>query len=182
VNAAPGPADAVDSWGFDRAASDAAFAAVGDRVIHVIGRLRRMWPQVQRSLYSVDGRELTLAQIDTVECLTRRPTWRMHEIAAQIGVDPSTASRTIAPLVDLGLAERFTDPADRRYVVVHATERGRSIGHRIVEERRALMHAVIGRLEPARRVLLAELLEEYLAANEVVTAPAPTDDVQDRGA
>jgi len=92
----------------------------------------------------------------------------MQEIAAALGVDPSAASRTIAPLIDRALAERSTDPADRRTVVVRTTPTGFEIGTCVSRDRLALMQQVMGRLTATRRSLLAELLEELAEANAAV--------------
>ena len=94
----------------------------------------------------------------------------MNEIARRLQVDPSTASRTIRPLADLGLAERHEDPADRRSIVVRASKRGRELDADFDRQRRGLMREIIGRLEPSRRVLLAELLEEFRGAHEQLLA------------
>lgn len=159
-------AQKTDAWGWDREASDAAFASVGDRVADEVGRLIRIWPQIQRSVYAVDGAELTLAQVDALAVLCSDESLRMSDVAKHLGVDPSTASRTIAPLVDLGLAVRKTARTDRRAVVVRASERGRATHARFAALRQTLMREIIGRMEPSRRVLLADLLEEFRAAHE----------------
>ena len=142
--------------------------ATSRRVVDAMRRLTMVSPPIQRALYTVDERELTRAQMDALVQMMSRPSWRMQEIAAALGVDPSTASRTIAPLVDLGLAERNTDALDRRSVVVGTTPRGQSIGARVERERGDVMAKVMSQLTPTRRTLLADLLEEYAEANEVV--------------
>src|SRR5689334_22274848 len=89
----------------------------------------------------------------------------MHEVAAKLGVDQSTATRTLAPLVDLGLVDRKPDPVDGRYVVVRVTATGRRRSTAIARARHELMREVLGQMEPARRRLFAELLDEYVRAH-----------------
>jgi DNA-binding MarR family transcriptional regulator len=161
-----------DEWGWPRRESDVAFAAVGDRVIDAIRQLRRLSPPLQRSVYTVSDRELTSTQVDALEVLDTRGTWRMHEVAAKLGVDQSTATRTLAPLVDLGLVARAPDPLDRRYVVVGVTPTGHRRSEVIAEARRSLMREVIGQMEPSRRRLFADLLEEYVRAHAAPSADA----------
>jgi DNA-binding MarR family transcriptional regulator len=139
--------------------------ALGDRITDAVRTLRRGQPLLQRDLYTVGRRELTAAQVHALELATSRPRWRMHELAAGLGVDQSTATRTVAPLVDLELLTRDLDPDDRRCVVVAVTGTGRRISRTIADRRRAAMRDVVGRMEPERRLLLAELLEEYIAAS-----------------
>ena len=57
--------------------------------------------------------------------------WRGKEIslvdiAANLGLDTSTLSRTVNALVNLGLVSRVPNPKDRRYVLISLTERGRA--------------------------------------------------------
>jgi DNA-binding MarR family transcriptional regulator len=156
-------------------ASEEAFAVIGDRFIDAYRAMRRSAKRerMQREVYLVGDRELTPVQVDALEALCLRDRWRMGDIAQELRIDPSTASRTLAPLVDLGLADRTTDPADRRQVHVEATARGRAAADRIAEGRRVLMREVLSCMAPARRVLLTELLEEYVRALETAHPGPP---------
>lgn len=161
-----------DPWGWPLDESDAAFDLIGDRVIDAIRQLRRLSQPLQRSLYAVDGRELTPAQVEALEVLDGQRRWRMHEIASKLGVDQSTATRTISPLVELELVSRAPDPVDARYVLVGLTRRGRRRRAAISAARRALMRDVLGEMAPERRVAFAEMLEEYVQAHAAPSAGA----------
>jgi DNA-binding MarR family transcriptional regulator len=143
--------------------SDATWDLVGARLMDALLQIRRSRPSrlLQRDLYLVDGTELTPVQVDTLECLADRPSWHMRELAGRLGVDPSTATRTLDPLARLGLADREPDPADRRYVIARATARGRAVSRRITTARLALMRDVLAPMPPEDRVRLTELLERY---------------------
>jgi DNA-binding MarR family transcriptional regulator len=67
---------------------------------------------------------------------------RSSALAAAACVDPSTVSRQIADLVDLGLVERRADPNDGRATLLAATEAGEA-RHRMVHERRDRAFAVM---------------------------------------
>lgn len=151
-----------DAWGWPLEHSEAAFEAVGDRVIASIREVRRLWRPLERSVYRVRDRQLTPTQVEALEALEARGTWRMHEVAEKLGVDQSTATRTVAPLVELGLLSRAVDPLDRRYVVVGLTPDGHRRCAMITEARRQLMREVLGPMEPARRRVFADLLEEFV--------------------
>jgi len=147
-----------------RAESDRGWAAMGSDLIDAVLRLRRstLSRMLERDLYLVDGVTLTPVQVDALECLGARPVWRMHELAARLGVDPSTATRAVDPLVRLELAERGPDPGDRRYVVIRASEHGVVVSRRISEARLALMRAVLDPMPPEDRLRLTELLTRYV--------------------
>lgn len=149
------------SW--SDAESEAAFAALGDRLIDATRRFNRSTrrQRLQAALYTVDDRELTLAQVDALEVIAASGELRMQDVADRLGIDPSTATRTTAPLVDLGLLARATDPANRRFVVLRCTTKGRRTADRITNGRRRLMRDVLAGMAPARRLLLADLLDEF---------------------
>ena len=67
---------------------------------------------------------------------------RSSALAATVCVDPSTVSRQIADLVDLGLVERRADPQDGRASLLAATEAGQE-RHRLLHERRDRAFAVM---------------------------------------
>ncbi len=151
------------SRGWSEEVSRANFELLGDRVIDATRRwLRSSHRQrLQHDLYTVATVELGLTQVDALEALSVSEM-RMHELAERLDIDPSTATRSTAPLVDIGLLEREPDPTDRRYVVVRCTPTGHTVVTRIVEGRRRLMREVLEPMSPERRLLFADLLEEYL--------------------
>jgi DNA-binding MarR family transcriptional regulator len=141
-------------------------ATAGERVSRAIIELRRN-PQnraIQRRIYVVGDYELTPVQVDILETVVDRPMTSMNELAQALGVVASTVSRTIVPLIDLGLIERRNDAGDRRLIVLAPTTAGLKQSRRIRESRSSTMRAVLGRFPPERVGMLADLLEEYLSA------------------
>ena len=67
-------------------------------------------------------------------------------LAAAMGIDSSTVTRQVAPLVDSGLVKRTSHPADGRAVVLELSPRG---AHRLAEVR------------ASRRDLMAVLTKEW---------------------
>lgn len=175
-----------DEHGWPLEESEAAFAVVGDRVIEAVRELRRLWKPLERSVYTVGERMLTPTQVEALEVLGSSGSWRMHEVALKLGIDQSTATRTVAPLVEFGFLDRATDPLDARYIVVGLTPAGRRRCALIAESRRRLLRDVLGQMAPSRRRLFADLLDEYVRAHKVPAASvARSGDVQlspeDRG-
>ena len=140
---------------------------VGDRIIRATQRWLRSSrrQRLQHDLYTVDSFELSLSQVDALEWIARGPL-RMHELADRLHIDPSTATRTVAPLVDIGLVGRAPDALNRRFVVLRASPRGVEMATRITRGRRELMQNVLASMDSKRRLLLAELLEEYLTLTD----------------
>ena len=152
--------------------SRASFELLGDRVVKATRRWSRSSrrQRLQHELYTVSGVELSLSQIDALESVAAGDI-RMHELAARLLIDPSTATRTVSPLVDLGLLDRLPDPDNRRYVILRCTAAGRRTARRIGKERMQLMERVLAPMAPDRRLMLADLLEEYLELIESYRAP-----------
>jgi DNA-binding MarR family transcriptional regulator len=121
---------------------------------------------IQRKLYSVGDHELTPVQVDILETVVAQPGQRMNELAQALGVDASTVSRTIIPLVKLGLIERRTG-SDRRHAQLLPSAAGLRQAATIAQARLAMTRAVQSHFTPGRLELFADLLEEY---NRAVTA------------
>src|SRR5437879_6515617 len=90
--------------------SDRAFDVLGDRLIEATQRYLRSErrQRIQADIYTVAGTELTLPQVDALEAIAGIGEMRMHELAAKLGVDPSTATRPTAPLVEPSARRRST--------------------------------------------------------------------------
>lgn len=76
-------------------------------------------------------------KVGVLQCLTSNDA-RLNDIAQQLAVSASVASRTVESLEYDGLVQRRTDHADGRAVVISLTERGRSDlteRHRYIAER-----------------------------------------------
>ncbi|WP_018544160.1 MarR family winged helix-turn-helix transcriptional regulator [Streptomyces sp. LaPpAH-108] len=69
-------------------------------------------------------------------------------LAASMGIDSSTVTRQVAPLVEAGLVKRTSHPEDGRAVVLQLSPRGT---HRLAEVR------------TSRRQLMAELTQDWTA-------------------
>jgi len=65
-----------------------------------------------------------MGQAETLDVIAERDGWRMGELATALRIDASTATRSIDPLVRLGLATRREDPSSARAVVVSLTRKG----------------------------------------------------------
>jgi DNA-binding MarR family transcriptional regulator len=111
-----------------------------------------------------DETTLDQGQMDTLDVLVTRKRWRMSELADALRVDPSTATRAVGRLINVGLAERSVCDVDGRVVQVAASRAGRN-RHRAISKRRAIaLSRLLGAFDPDERVLLAGLLDRFVGA------------------
>jgi DNA-binding MarR family transcriptional regulator len=91
---------------------------------------------------------------------------RLAELAESEGVNPTMLSRMVADLVDAGLFERTSDPADRRAAWVGVTRAGADLAARTRSDRTAAVEAALADLESgeAARIVAAVPALEALAA------------------
>ncbi len=99
-------------------------------------------------LFGSDADALEQGQMDTLDLLAQRPSWRMSELADALRVDPSTATRAVQRLVRAGLASRGTSDDDGRVVVVATTPAGAARHAEVAARRARLMAHLLGRYTP----------------------------------
>jgi DNA-binding MarR family transcriptional regulator len=75
--------------------------------------------------------------------------------------------------VAVDLVAREEDARDRRSVELEVTERGRRAHERIARRRHEQLRVVLAPMEPRRRELLAELLDEYIDLVELTKDDDP---------
>ena len=83
-------------------------------------------------------------------------------------VEPSTATRAVARLVDAGLAERSTHRTDKRMTVVRASRDGRAVQKRLALRRLAAVVEALDGFDSGDRRQLADLLERFVAGLDKV--------------
>jgi DNA-binding MarR family transcriptional regulator len=86
---------------------------------------------------------------------------RLSDLAVLQGVDVSTTSRPVKPLLERGLVERADHPTDGRSALLAITEAGLSVHRRLSRERRAVIAAAVESWSPADRDRFAALLERF---------------------
>ena len=70
--------------------------------------------------------DLTIAQAKTLALLERQGPSRMGVIAGHLDTGLSAATTLVGRLVEKGLAQRVSDPTDRRLVICELTDTGRA--------------------------------------------------------
>ncbi|GAA1535681.1 hypothetical protein GCM10009678_17660 [Actinomadura kijaniata] len=98
-------------------------------------------------------------QLRTLEVIAARPHLGMRDLAAHLGMIPSSASRLCDRLVAAGLLVREPSDVDRRQVVLRATPEGEELLRDLARQRRRDLEAVLDRMPPEDGArLLAGLL------------------------
>jgi DNA-binding MarR family transcriptional regulator len=110
------------------------------------------------------GEDVTLPQYRALVVLAARGPQRAVDLAAGLGVTPSTASRMIERLVRKRLVGRTRTQEDRRTLRVQLTEAGRQIVAQVTMRRREEIERILA-LTPTRgRKTLTDALQAFAAA------------------
>ncbi|MCZ9343070.1 MarR family transcriptional regulator [Streptomyces sp. TRM76130] len=92
-------------------------------------------------------------------------------LAASMGIDSSTVTRQVAPLVDTGLVKRTSHPEDGRAVVLQLSQRGASRLDEVRASRRQLMAELTQDWAPEERETFCALLTRFNGALSARMAP-----------
>jgi DNA-binding MarR family transcriptional regulator len=128
--------------------------------------------------------DTTIAQYRALVVLASRGPQRMVDLAAALGVTPSTAGRMCDRLVRKGLIRRLRARADRRAVQVSITPAGRQVVDQATARRRTLIAGILRKLPPGQQPEIAKALQAFArAAGEIPDSlwPAGPADPQPTG-
>lgn len=115
-------------------------------------------------LFGTGDDALEQGQMDTLDLLAQQKSMRMSDLADALRVDPSTATRAVQRLVNVGLADRMSCEDDGRVVRVAITEAGRTRHADVAERRGVVMTHMLGSFTGPERVQLADLLERFIGS------------------
>lgn len=125
----------------------------------------------------------TLRALRAVERSAEPPS--IGDIAADLAIDPSAASRLIDRCADRGLVERHTGTVDRRKVRIKLTGLGRALLDQATERRREMLAEVTERWPTVDLrqlvVLLDALRAGFLAMEDPPAAWKSADATQETG-
>lgn len=86
------------------------------------------------------------------------------DLAENLNLDNSTMSRTVNNLVVSGLAERETDPADRRYVTIRLTADGEKLYKKIEDSMNIYFSRIYENIPKEKRPQVLESMQVLLEA------------------
>ncbi len=116
---------------------------------------RRMWS-------SLEGWDLSPHQARALRTVCGHDGARLSEVAAHLRIAPRSATEVVDSLEARGLVARQPDPADRRAVLVVATDEGRTVHAAADELRGAAAEDFFSRLDAREREELASLLRRLV--------------------
>ena len=128
-----------------------------------------------RSLAGVEE-SLTLTQFRVLVVLQGHGPTRLNRLAQRMGVNASTALRTVDRLVNSGFVDRHENAEDRREVVIELTDRGQRLVRDVTARRRAAIESIAEVMPEERRrefvnalITFAEAADEPLAVADSAT-------------
>lgn len=127
-----------------------------------------------RALADVDD-SLTLPQLRTLVVLADRPPMKQADLAAELGVNPSTVLRMADRLAAAGLLDRQPNPESRREQLLRLTPAGHELVHRVLDRRSEEVAALVSRLTAADRAGLVHGLRALTEAVPETTYPDSPD-------
>ncbi|MFC8420259.1 MarR family winged helix-turn-helix transcriptional regulator [Streptomyces sp. NPDC057236] len=143
-----------------------------EAVTHAVLTASRLLVAVSaRSLAAVEDR-VTLPQFRMLVVLSTRGATKLVTLADLLHVAPSTAMRMVDRLIAAGLADRQTNPANRRETLLRLTDEGRHTVEDVTARRRAEIAAIVERLAPRQRAALVGALTAF---NEAGGEPPATE-------
>lgn len=128
-----------------------------ERLRSAIGRLYRRFRSER------DDGALGDKALEVLTLLHKSGPRTLSELSQWDDVSPASMSETVGRLTSAGYAERSTDPADRRKVLIAATAEGGRLAGAAREKRRAWLAGWLDSLSPDDRLILeraCELLDE----------------------
>jgi DNA-binding MarR family transcriptional regulator len=102
--------------------------------------------------------DISLTAASTLRTLERHGPYRLSELAAAEGVTQPAMTQLVSRLVRAGLAQRCTDPADGRVVVVRIADAGHALLLRRRAARAQKLQELLSSLTPADRSAIVAAL------------------------
>lgn len=132
-----------------------------DAVTHAVLTASRLLVAVSaRSLAAIEDR-VTLPQFRLLVVLSNHGSAKLVVLADRLGVNPSTAMRMIDRLIAAGLADRQTNPGNRRETVLQLTREGRRLVDEVTARRRQEITSIVERIAPEQRSSLIAALTAF---------------------
>ena len=123
-----------------------------------VTRLRVALARLSRRLRRHEIAGLTPTQLAALATVEHTGPLRLGDLAAAEGIAPSTLTRLVTALEDMGYVRRNTDPSDARASTLAITPLGHETLERIRGETTLVLAKSLRELTPAQRTALAAAL------------------------
>jgi DNA-binding MarR family transcriptional regulator len=148
----------------DSAAADTAEPALFDRLQHQVALFARRAEQTRLGGVGKARNSMDRAAYLLLNRLDCEGAMGVKALAEGMGIDSSTVTRQVAPLVESGLVKRASHPEDGRAVVLALTRRGLERLTEVRESRRELMALVTEGWSEQEREQFCDLLGRFNSA------------------
>ncbi|AFA75346.1 putative transcriptional regulator, MarR family [Gordonia polyisoprenivorans VH2] len=142
-----------------------------DQLFDTLARYIRIRDRAVHTTFRTPDGEFETAAFKGLFHLAKRPM-RSRELAAELGADPSTVSRHVSQLVDLGLIRREADPHDGRATLLVVTDAGRDRVESMRAGRRSAVNSAMSEWSADEMATLVTLLTRFVDAAETLVPPA----------
>ncbi|MBX7450375.1 MarR family transcriptional regulator [Mycolicibacterium sp. 3033] len=115
------------------------------------------------SLSEVDD-VVTVPQFRVLVLLHTRGAMNLASVAAELGVNPSNASRTCDRLIKARLLDRRESEVDRRNITLTLKPAGRRLVEKVTEHRRSAIERVLRSMKAGERQAVAAALATFASA------------------
>jgi DNA-binding MarR family transcriptional regulator len=127
------------------------------RLADLLHRLTKRLRRAQATRLAPLG--LTPAQERALRMIARGDgPLRMTDLAERLGIVPRSVTTVVDALETAGLVRRETDPANRRAILLHLTDRGTGVRDELREARRQAAEELFAPLSAEERKTLGDLL------------------------
>jgi DNA-binding MarR family transcriptional regulator len=137
---------------------------VADELVDTVLAASRALVAVAARSLAAAGDEVTLPQYRALVVLAARGPQGTAELAAELAVNPSTATRMCDRLVRKGLIRRHRQAGDRRSVRITLTAPGRDLVAEVTRRRRAELTRLLEALPPGQHEPLIAAFRAFAAA------------------
>ena len=118
--------------------------------------------------------DLTMAQLKAFVLLVGSGGTRSGDLAAKLGVGPSAVTPIVDRLLELELAVRDFDSADRRIVWVRPTARARDLYNHLLQASREVLAEILDEIPASERAAVADALAQLARAAGLVLQRSET--------
>ena len=136
-----------------------------------VTRLRVALARLSRRLRRHELAGLTPTQLAALSTIGKTGPMRLGDLAAAEGIAPSTLTRLVTALEDIGYVRRCADPSDARASTLTITPHGQEALERIRAENTLMLTASLELLTPDQRSALAAALPVIEQLAEAQGAP-----------
>jgi DNA-binding MarR family transcriptional regulator len=123
-----------------------------------VTRLRVAIARLSRRMRRNDAAGLTPTQLAALSTVERSGPLRLGDLAAAEGIAPSTLTRLVSVLEDLGYVRRDADPRDARASTLAITTAGHAVLENLREEGNAFLTESLRLLTTEQRTALSDAL------------------------